>query len=487
MVGRAGGRRVRRGLAAVTVAIVVLVLAGTAYGLSQYQAGRFPAGVWLGPVAVGGMDGASAAQAIRNWAQGQAGECVLLAHEEGQLALDLQEAGVGLEVEAAVRSALAEVYEGVPWWQVDFWLHPRPVGGAHFDIPLRYGREQFARALARLRPVLEEPPRDARVEFVPGRGVVANAERPGRTIDVAATLRSAPLVLSGPQLVISVATAAVEPTLRQRDFAELVLLGGFSTSYRTSSADRAANVETAAAALDGATLAPGQEFSFNHTVGPRVASAGYLPANVIQNNEFVLGVGGGVCQVSSTLYNAVLLAGLEIVERHNHSVLVSYVPSGRDATVNYGRQDLRFRNNTGGPLYVRTVTADRTLTVEVYGPATALRRVEIERQVERTIPFPVVRRSDPTLPAGRETVKQKGVPGQVVHTWRVFLDDSGREVAREDLGRSSYNPMPKIILEGPPLPAPAPAGPAAVEAEPAQEGTPAAPAVSATGTEGQVQ
>jgi vancomycin resistance protein YoaR len=120
-------------------------------------------------------------------------------------------------------------------------------------------------------------------------------------------------------------------------------------------------------ALDGVVLTPGEEFSFNKTVGERTASAGYKEALIIVNDEFVPGLGGGVCQVSSTLYNAVENANLTITERHPHSLEITYVPPGQDATVAYPYLDFKFANNTSGLLLIRSSIHGNTLTFELYG------------------------------------------------------------------------------------------------------------------------
>ena len=123
------------------------------------------------------------------------------------------------------------------------------------------------------------------------------------------------------------------------------LMGEYSTSYASSSAARKHNIELAASAVNGAVIGVGEEFSFNVTVGVRSRRRGYLPAPVIVSGKYTTGVGGGVCQVSTTLYNAVLRSGLEVVSVSRHSIPVSYVPRSMDAMVS-GATDFRFKNNT---------------------------------------------------------------------------------------------------------------------------------------------
>ncbi|MHB8072805.1 cell wall-binding repeat-containing protein [Desulfosporosinus fructosivorans] len=140
----------------------------------------------------------------------------------------------------------------------------------------------------------------------------------------------------------------------------------YSTRFDSTQVNRTENIRLAAKALDGKLLAPGERFSFNNSVGERIAEAGYKEALIIEGNTFTPGLGGGVCQVSSTLYNVVLLADLEILERHSHSLPVNYVPPGRDATVSFPILDFKFKNSTDAYLLIRSFVDGNTLTFQLY-------------------------------------------------------------------------------------------------------------------------
>lgn len=148
---------------------------------------------------------------------------------------------------------------------------------------------------------------------------------------------------------------------------EIVLRAEFSTNYASSTDERKSNIKLAASALNNAFIDVGGELSFNAIVGERTVTRGYKSAKIIVNGEFVEGVGGGVCQVSTTLYNAALLAGLKITEYHAHSLPVSYVARSFDAMVNSGSADLKFINNTDNPIYLKTYANGEILRIEVYG------------------------------------------------------------------------------------------------------------------------
>ena len=148
-----------------------------------------------------------------------------------------------------------------------------------------------------------------------------------------------------------------------------IQIAQYSTEFDKTLVNRTENIRLAAKALDGKLLAPGERFSFNESVGERTAEAGYKEAMIIEGDTFTPGLGGGVCQVSSTLYNAVILARLEILERHRHTLPISYVPTGQDATVAYPVLDFKFRNNKDAYLLIHSFTEGNTLTFQLYEKA----------------------------------------------------------------------------------------------------------------------
>lgn len=144
-------------------------------------------------------------------------------------------------------------------------------------------------------------------------------------------------------------------------------ISSFSTNYENSTMDRKHNVRRALSVFDGMILKPNQEVSFNNTTGKRTQENGYKEAKIIQDKEYIEAFGGGVCQSSTTLYNALLLAGVEIREVHSHSLAPNYIEYGFDAMVNFGTSDLRFCNTGNSPIFLHTMYTDKNVTVEVYG------------------------------------------------------------------------------------------------------------------------
>ncbi|MFX3636827.1 MAG: VanW family protein [Candidatus Pristimantibacillus sp.] len=227
----------------------------------------------------------------------------------------------------------------------------------------------------------------------------------------------------------------------------------FSTVFKTSSEGRAHNVTAAADALNEWHLAPGEVFEYGKVIAAAEKLYGFKEAPVILNGKLVPGIGGGICQVSSTLYNAILRTGLEIVERRNHSLPVAYLPIGQDATFADGAINFRFRNSTGKHLIIRTVVEDRKLTVKLFGTMPENIRYDIESNTVKKIASTIQRVTDKSLEAGKNVTVQEGRTGYVVETYRTLLRDD-KVVSRERVSRDTYRAQPTIIHVGPGTSAP---------------------------------
>lgn len=225
-------------------------------------------------------------------------------------------------------------------------------------------------------------------------------------------------------------------------------LGSYNSDFSSSSANRASNVKKAAASINGKILMPGDTFSYNSTIGNPSLANGYKVAPVFENGKSSQGVGGGVCQVSSTLYCAVLYADLAVTERHNHSLTVGYVPNGQDATVAYGSLDFKFKNNTEYPIKINSVVNGRKLTVSIIGAKyTPSRKIEISNTTVSTIAPTSKETVDPSLPAGTRKVTSKGKNGYVVDTFKTVYEN-GVKVSSKKITRSTYKMTPEEVSVG---------------------------------------
>ncbi len=219
------------------------------------------------------------------------------------------------------------------------------------------------------------------------------------------------------------------------------------TDYSTSSSNRKENIRLASEKINGKILNPGEIFSFNDVVGPRTAGNGYKMAHVYVGNKTVDGLGGGICQVSSTLYNAVVFADLEIVYRTNHSMPVSYVPLGRDATVSYGTIDFKFKNNKDTPIKLEAIPDGNNLTINIYGRKKYVKDISIENVITGSIPFSVVEEKDDTMYEDERKVVEKGSYGTNVVTYKI-VKENGEVISRSFLAKSSYTPISQVERVG---------------------------------------
>ena len=226
------------------------------------------------------------------------------------------------------------------------------------------------------------------------------------------------------------------------------LLSTFTTKYDKTNTNRTTNLQLAINKINGVVLMPDEEFSYNKIVGERTISAGYKEAKIYSNGEVVDGLGGGICQISSTLYNTVLLANLEITERRNHQFVTSYLPAGRDATVVYGSQDFKFKNNRKYPVKIEASLNSGIAKISLYGVKEENDyTVTFETRTVSAIPYKTKYINDSTIEEGTEKIQQKGVNGLITETYKI-LNLNGVVVSKTLLSKDTYNAMQRVVLKG---------------------------------------
>lgn len=214
-----------------------------------------------------------------------------------------------------------------------------------------------------------------------------------------------------------------------------VLLGRYTTYFDPSNINRASNIRLAAALLNGVVLQGGQTLSFNGTVGARLPERGFLPAKIIENGEYIEGVGGGVCQVSTTLYNAALLSGMTVTEFHPHSLHVGYVEPSRDAMVSGSACDLKFKNPSKYPVYLRASTLEGSVAFELYGKSDGA-SYSLESVIHGYLPAPEEPCGDPSQAReGREGIISEGF----------LIINRGGFIKRVSLRKDKYLPQKRIV------------------------------------------
>jgi vancomycin resistance protein YoaR len=346
-----------------------------------------------------------------------------------------------------------------------FQLQPQTLGRM-LQLPTRKGAKPQLGGpaadayFARLDRLVGRPARSAKFAAYGDRVVVIPAVT-GVGIDVP---RTAAAVLAAAESTKGrVATIATTQVTVGRSTAAAKAMGitGEVGTYETEYggvANRIHNVQLVAHLVDNKLIAPGATFSFNHATGERTAAKGFLEAPVIINGELENGLGGGVCQVSTTVFNAAYEAGLPITARTNHALYISHYPLGRDATVDYPDIDLKFVNDTAHWLLLRTFVGPSSLIVTLYGTPQHRRIVSDTTPLKVVAQPPVQRQPDASLTPGTQVVLAYGEPEMTTSVHRLVYASDGKLLS-DATWYSDYKATPTIIEVGPPKPKPKPKKP----------------------------
>lgn len=274
-------------------------------------------------------------------------------------------------------------------------------------------------------------------------------EKAGIEIDTKATLTNLKKSLQEGVSEENLVVIKVEPEIKKEDLKEInTLLGSYQTVLHDVSPGRVENIKIATTRTSDVLLMPGEEFSYNEYTGLRTIKNGYKNATVIVSGEAVQGIGGGVCQVSTTLYNAVLYAGLDIVKVYNHSIPSSYVDKGRDAAVSDNGLDFVFKNNNSYPVYIRNYYYNGLITCQIYGSSKDKKNIKISTNIDKVTEAQIKKEEDSTLEKGTEKIIQNGRDSYTVSTYRIYYDNDGREEKREKISTSFYPSKEQIVLIG---------------------------------------
>lgn len=286
-----------------------------------------------------------------------------------------------------------------------------------------------------------------------GNSITVKSEIEGRTVNLETLNQKIKENINGEINSDNRVTLDVEltkPKVTKEDLSKIKgLMGTFSTSYATSAPGRCNNIEIATKAVNGTVVMPGEVFSFNDIVGPRTVERGYQEAGTYVGNKVEPGIGGGICQVSTTLYRAAMRANIRSVERLNHSMSVGYAKPGLDATVSYGYLDYKFKNTYDFPIYIQGITGGKNVTYNIYGDPIALngKTYDMVSEILETIPPETKVVPDSTLPEGKEVSEGTAMTGYKAKSYQITYE-KGVEVNREVVSTDTYSSVGIVVRKG---------------------------------------
>ncbi len=370
-------------------------------------------------------------------------------------AIDAERAEDAYQSALAMVSAPLQLYYGDKEWTVEpatigGWIDFRSVDGSAGPVLEAYiASEEVSATILPLVAEVGKPAKDATFSVSNGTVTIVPAED-GLAADTEDLATKLQVVLTGGQerrAELTMRRVEAELTTEEAKGLGIVeRISTFTTEFSSSNKPRVNNIHTLADALDGTLVAPGETFSFNGTVGERTAAKGYQEAPAIVNGKLVPQLGGGICQVNTTLFNAVFFSGLPVVERVNHSQYISHYPKGRDATVSWGGPDFKFKNDTPNWILVAAGYTNSSVTISIYGTDPGY-KVTYETGPWTNLTDPPVREiKDPTLPVGTRVIDERGVSGRTIVVTRV-VTKGGAEVRRDSF-KSVYRPTQEVVRVG---------------------------------------
>ncbi|HZK24838.1 MAG TPA: VanW family protein [Oscillospiraceae bacterium] len=415
-----------------------------------YHRERIYAGVFVAQQDLGGKTTEEAGQLLAEIID--VGEqSVEFIYDELAQTKKFNELGIALDLDSTINVALRTGRQNL-----HIFRYPERIRLASKSLQLvpqfKIDQTSFETSLQEIFTAIQLEPVDARLKLSADRkSVNIEPDEPGRMLDVLAAYRALETALQSTYIDLQL-NLPIEPVEAEITSASLEALqvtepvASFSTAI-SGNANRLHNIRQAAAAIDQTLIPPGAVFSFNEIVGQTTAATGYRAAPIIMNGKIVDGIGGGICQVSSTLYNAVLLSDLQLVERRNHGLRVKYLPPGLDATVAYGSIDLKFKNTRAHALWLRIFLDGNKLTTTIYGTQIPGQEVKVYTTDVQVIPAGEKIIKTAELPKGKRELVTVGQPGYRATVWRsVYLN--GQEEKTEKISQDSYKAMPNEYRVG---------------------------------------
>ena len=436
--------------------------------IRRYDPDIIISGVTVGGTDVSGMNASQAEAAVKKAAEDYASDSIIMLELDGERRTETALSDLGMyaaDLDSVIRKAVDYGKKGNPLTCYKI-LKSAEKNENEKDFPVKYevSEESAGSALEEKLAGMLRAPEDAKLTQSGGETVITE-DVPGEKTDIKKTVENINRLIAderenrdtkgeaGKMRAGASAAAAVKEDaadITAEDLAGLTdVLGTFSTYYGESGDGRTLNVESGANHIGGTLVQPGEEVSADDLMAPYTEENGYAMAASYENNEVVESMGGGICQVSTTLYNALLLAELEITERYEHSMLVSYVEPSMDAAIADDVKDLKFKNNKEDPIYIEAVLSDGNIGFNIYGKETRAenRSIEFESETIETTESDEIRYVATDDYIGEMYTSSSSQEGLTAQLWKIVYED-GEEVSREVFNTSHYEKSDQIIEVG---------------------------------------
>ena len=438
--------------AALTLVLGAAAVLSVTLNVSAQGDDTIPQRVYFGDISVGGMTEEEAAAEVEDYVSQLGSTKVTFAAGENEIEVTANELGLSWSNPDIVKEAAGLGKSGnlvVRYMAMKDLEHEDRV----YEIGCSVDTEKIRRVLEANAQALNTEAKDGGLTrengaftVIPGsQGVTVNMEE-----SVAAIEEYFKQPWEEHSGKVELVADVVEPRGSEAELSKVKdVLGSFQTEYAShSSGNRSTNISNGATKINGSVVYPGDQFSVYEIVSPFTPENGYELAGAYENGQTVESYGGGICQVSTTLYNAVIRAELEIVERFAHSMVVSYVAPSADAAIAGTYKDLKFINNTSAPIYIEGYTSGGYLTFTVFGQESreAGREVIFESETTSTTD-PGIEFKGTGAPIGSITRVQGSHEGKTARLWKI-VKVNGQEVSREEFNNSTYRPSPTIYEVG---------------------------------------
>ena len=434
----------------IVVALAVAAVVLLAVSAQQFQAAdEIATNVRIAGIDVSGLTSTEAQAELESQLLPSLPTDVDLLHPNGTQTISREELGVAALPAEAVSGAMRVGRTGGLLERIQtrmrLWRY-----GHDVPIPVWVDQRRLRQTLEEIAAQIDCEPADAQVRVTDDQQVEKVPGRVGVTLQIDESQAVLQQALADPfRRTVELVVIAQPPSISTEDLQNIeVVLASYSTPFNPGQIDRTHNLRLAIARVSNTVLQPNEELSLNETVGPRLAKAGYRTAPIFRENEVVPEIGGGVCQVDSTIYNSALLANMEMIERHHHSRTVVYCPAGQDATVYYGQLDMQFKNSLNHPILILGGVKGNRLWVSILGKAEDDYDVKLIRTGLRHSGYATKEVPDPELEEGKREIETEGRSGVSVTLIREIRSKDGELVDRQTMHNDVYPPQTKIVRVG---------------------------------------